>query len=118
MTKSKSHQKSTAATPVEKIQVEKIQIEDNIPLPKYTKMPTRNDLADDIEKMEPLQSRVIDQEFSEKNLNALRSRINAILKKLELEDARKYTVNADPITQAQHEKDKKVVVKMRVWRVS
>jgi hypothetical protein len=96
--------------------LQKIEIEDNIPLPKYTKMPLRNDLATDIEKMEPMQSRLIDQEFTDKNLNALRTRIHAIQKRLKLED-RKYTVNFDPITEAQHQSDKKVVVKMRVWRV-
>lgn len=95
----------------------KIEIEDNIPLPKYTKMPIRNELADDIKKMQPRQSRLIDQEFNEKNLNAMRTRIHTIQQKNGLE-TRKYTVNKDPITEEANRKNKNVVVKMRVWRIA
>lgn len=80
-------------------------IEDNVPLPKYTKMP-KSDLVDDLKKMKPMQSRVIDIDFSDEKLNAMRTRINSIQKRTGLED-RKFTVNVDPVSGK----------KLRVWRV-
>lgn len=103
---------ATATATVPKKRYMKIKIEDHIPLPKYTKMPIRNDLEEDLKVMEPLQSRLIDMEFSEKNLNAMRTRINAIQKKAGLTD-RRFTVNADPVT----EEDENKTTLMRVWRV-
>jgi hypothetical protein len=97
--------------------VSKIKIERNIPLPKYTKMPAKNDLVEDLKRMKPLESRVINVEYNEQTLNAQRTRIHDIQKKESLGD-RKFTVNIDPVTQEKSENDKHVKVLMRVWRVA
>jgi hypothetical protein len=93
---------ATATTPV-------IKIEKGIPLPKYTKLPAqaKDSLSEDLQKMKPLESRMIDIDYDKKKLNAVRTRIHHIVKKYNLKD-RVYTVNVDPVTQK----------KLRVWRVS
>ena len=74
----------------------KIKIEKNIPLPKYTKMAQEDSLVDDLKKMNPLESRMINIEYNEKNLNAQRTRIYELKNKHNLED-RQFTVNKDPM---------------------
>lgn len=97
--------------------LKQIKIEREIPLPKYTKMPIRNDLAEDIKKMKPLDSRLIDVEFNKKNLNAVRTRVHGILEREGLKENRKYTVNFDPVTKQQNEKNPSVKVLLRIWRI-
>jgi hypothetical protein len=95
-----------ATSTVKKIKAKPIRIESNIPLPKYTKMAVRNDLADDLQKMKVGQSRLIDVDFSKEALNTMRTRIHTIQQKHEITD-RRFTVNVDPVEEK----------KMRVWRV-
>lgn len=88
-----------------------IKIERGVPLPKYTKMPAKNDLTEDLKKMKApvageFESRLIDIDFSDKSLNAMRTRIHEIQKRESLSD-RKFTVNVDPIGGK----------KLRVWRL-
>lgn len=92
-----------------------IKIEKNIPLPKYTKLSTGDSLPEDLKRMKPLDSRLIDIEFTKESLNATRTRIHTIVSKNEING--KFTVNFDPVTQQQAQKDKSVKVLLRVWRV-
>lgn len=89
-----------------------IKIEEGIPLPKYTKLPKKDDLVEDLKAMLPMQSRLIDLPFSEQELNRVRTRIHAILKKQKLRN-RRFAVNKDPISAAQPG----AIPKLRVWRV-
>lgn len=87
-------------------------VERNIPLPRFTKMPRQNPLAEAVKDMKVGESRVIEIPYSISNVNNIRTKINTIQKNsdklmpgLNLEE-RRFTTNKDPYSD-----------KIRVWRI-
>jgi hypothetical protein len=82
-----------------------IKIERGIPLPKYTKMPSKDTFLENLKMLKPEESFLVDKDFSDAALNALRTRVHTAKTENKLEG--RFTSNLDPVTGK----------KMRVWRV-
>lgn len=86
----------------------RISIQDNVPLPKYTKMARKNDLIDDMQRMKVMQSRLLETNYSKEALNAARTKIFNIVKNPDNKlQGKRFTVNIDEETG----------YLLRIWRV-